>query len=171
MKKIQYRPDLYGKRAVEYDRLIFRIANHFLERMYNQRKFELARCYVLYRERSKFYNLPLLEHHIKMGETDRPNANKYLNWKDASLSVAYFEYVLNRLSRYGLHWGALKNNKFPDYKEKIRSDEDELVDYFLYEMRKPPVKKEEIPSMPQFNKIQFIVITNFNFDLSITNIK
>lgn len=116
--------------------------------MYNQRKHELSRSYILFRERAKYFNLPLLEHHIKMGETDKPNSYKYLNWRDASLSVAYLEYVLNRLSRYGLHWGALKNKKFPDYKQKIRADEDELVDYFLYEMRKPPVKRAEIPSMP-----------------------
>jgi hypothetical protein len=116
--------------------------------MYNQRKHELARCFVLFRDRSKYYNLPLIEHHIKMGEVDKPNAIKYLTWKDASISVAYLEYVLNRLSRYGLHWGALKYKKFPDYKQTIRSQEDELVDYFLYEMRKAPMKKEEIHAMP-----------------------
>ena len=115
--------------------------------MYTQRKQELARCSILFKDRARYYNLPLLEHHIKMGEVDKPNAVKYLNWRDASVSVAYLEYVLARLSRYGLHWGALRNRKFPDYKEKIRSDEDELVDYFLYEMRKAPVKRAEIPAM------------------------
>jgi len=115
--------------------------------MYTQRKQELARCYVLFRERARYYNLPLLEHHIKMGEVDKPNALKYLNWRDASVSVAYLQFVLERLSRYGLHWGALRNRKFPDYKQKIRSDEDELVDYFLYEMRKAPLKRPEIAAM------------------------
>lgn len=116
--------------------------------MYNQRKHELSRCYVLFRDKARYYNSPLLEHHIKMGDVDKPNPYKYLNWRDASLSVAYLEYVLTRLSRYGLHWGALRNKKFPDYKQKIRSEEDELTDYFLYEMRKPPVKRDEIPAMP-----------------------
>ena len=139
---------MFGKRAVEYDTNIYRIATHLLERMYNQRKSELARSIVLFRERARYYNLPLLEHHIKMGDVDKPNSNKYLNWRDASVSVAYLEYVLSRLGRYGLQWGALNNQKFPDYKQKIKSDEDELVDYFLYEMRKAPIKQKEIPAMP-----------------------
>ncbi len=116
--------------------------------MYTQRKQEIARCYVLFRERSRYYSMPLIEHHIKMGEVDKPNGYKYLTWRDASLSVAYLEYVLARLSRYGLHYGALNNRKFPDYKEKIRSDEDELVDYFLYEMRKAPSKNTDMVAMP-----------------------
>jgi len=139
---------LFGKRAIEYDNNIYRIATHLLEKMHSQRIAELARSYVLFRERAKYYNYPLLEHHLKMGDVDKPNSLKYLNWRDASISVAYLEYVLSRIGRYGLHWGALNNLKFPDYKQKIKSDEDHLVDYFLYEMRKAPLKQQEIPAMP-----------------------
>lgn len=116
--------------------------------MHRQRKSELARSIVLFGDRARYYNYPLLEHHLKMGDVDKPNCLKYLNWRDASISVAYLEYVLGRVGRYGLHWGALNNQKFPDYKQKIKSDEDDLVDYFLYEMRKAPLKQAEIPAMP-----------------------
>jgi hypothetical protein len=38
--------------------------------------------------------------------------------------------------------------KHPNYKQKIKDAEDNLVEYFLYEMRKAPAEQAELPLMP-----------------------
>lgn len=40
------------------------------------------------------------------------------------------------------------NFKHPNYKADMKKKEDELVDYFLYEMRKAPAERDPIPEMP-----------------------
>ena len=45
-------------------------------------------------------------------------------------------------------YGSLIIRKGPNYKETIRQKEDELVDYFLYEMRKAPAEQPKLPDMP-----------------------
>jgi hypothetical protein len=79
---------------------------------------------------------------------DRYTKPKYLKWDDASISVGYLQYVLNRIGKYGLQWGSLNYKKFDNYKQKLKEEEDKLVDYFLYEMRKPPVEGEKLEPMP-----------------------
>jgi hypothetical protein len=108
---------------------------------------EVGRCYLLFKSNSAYFNYitPLIEHHIKLGELDRVAVHKYYNWDDASLVTGYYDYVLRRLGKYGkinlikgLQYGLLNSKKFPNYKEELRNLEDDLTDYFLYEMRKEP---------------------------------
>ena len=48
----------------------------------------------------------------------------------------------------GLVYGGIDKYKKPNYKQILKQKEDELVDYFLYEMRKEPSEKAELPVMP-----------------------
>lgn len=91
---------------------------------------------------------PLYENNIKYGSLDQFTQHKYLKWDDASITVGYLEYVLNRIKKYGLNHGPLDQRKFPNYKESLKAEEDRLAEYFLYEMRKEPQKEQNIPEMP-----------------------
>jgi hypothetical protein len=115
--------------------------------MYELRKNEITKMNHLFRNSFFSYALPLYEHHFKLGSIDRVHTLKFYHWDDASKIGAYYDYVLRRIRKYGLHWGSLTNKKFDNYKEQMKKEEDELVDYFLYEMRKPPSEEKELNSM------------------------
>ncbi len=109
---------------------------------------EFGRMYVLFRTNANMYLQPLYDYHLKMGIVDKPALHKFLKWDDASITVNYLLYVLERIKKYGLCYGPIGQSKFPDYKETLRKTEDELTDYFLYEMRKEPSAEKEYPPMP-----------------------
>jgi hypothetical protein len=114
--------------------------------MYELRKNEIAKMKHLFRNSFYSYALPLYEYHYKLGRIDRVHTLKFYHWDDASKIGAYYDYVQRRIRKYGLHWG-LTPKKFDNYKEQMKKEEDELVDYFIYEMRKPPSDDKEIISM------------------------
>jgi len=131
-----------------HDTDLFGLANSYLQLMYRMRIKEISRMHLLFRRNSDVYMQPLYDHHIKMGGVDAYSQNKYLKWDDASITIAYFEYVLKRLNKYKLLLGPLTQKKYPEYKDDLKKQEDDLVDYFLYEMRKEPFAQKEIPPMP-----------------------
>lgn len=115
--------------------------------MYKQRLNEIARCYFIFGGFSP-YLLPLYEHHLKLGDVDRSGEFRNLYWDDATKIANYLDYVMKRINKYGLHWGILNPKKFDGYKEQMKKEEDELTQYFLYEMRKPPAEEKEYAEMP-----------------------
>ncbi len=131
-----------------HDNGLYKIAHSYLNLMMRMRTNEFGRMYVLFRRNADQYLQPLYDFHIKMGIVDKPTIHKYLKWDDASISVNYLLYVLERIKKYGLNYGPLGQTKFPDYKDTIKSKEDELTEYFLYEMRKEPAPEKQYPSMP-----------------------
>jgi hypothetical protein len=133
---------------IQHDQELFALANMFLFKMYRMRSMELGRMLVLFRSNADIYMQPLVDYHVKMGNLDKHAEHKFLKWDDASITVAYFDYVLRRLNKYGLLNGTLNRGKFPNYKETLNNEEDKLVDYFLYEMRKEPTEEAKIPPMP-----------------------
>ena len=88
------------------------------------------------------YALPLYENYIKEGILDKFNPYADFTWDDSSRIAGYVEYLTRRISKFGLHYGLINQNKFKDYKKTIQIEEDKLVDYLLYEMRKSPQEKE-----------------------------
>ena len=116
--------------------------------MYKLRQKEFGRNYILFRGCHNIYNAPLQEYHISLGKTDKWTPQKYYQWDDAERTIGYLNYVMRRIGKYGLLYGTLSQNKFPNYKEKIKNEEDELTEYFLYEMRKEPLPEKEYPPMP-----------------------
>ncbi len=133
---------------VSHDRSLFGLANVYMHQLKVLRRRELSRLYVLFRRNASMYALPLLENEIKMGNLDHYAAHKYLRWDDACITINYLDYVLRRADKYKLTLGPLTQKKYPNHKEDLKQKEDELVDYFLYEMRKEPVEQQEIPAMP-----------------------
>jgi hypothetical protein len=125
----------------------FSQASHFLNKMYKARISEIGRCYLLFKNNNNYMNYvtPLLEHHTKLGELDRLSLHRYFNWDDASITTSYYDYVLRRISKYGLQHGLLNYKKFPNYRENLKKLEDELTDYFLYEMKKEPLARQYTP--------------------------
>ena len=87
------------------------------------------------------YNAPLLEN-LYSSRVDKNTIFKNFKWDDAIKMTNYIDYVTRKISKYGLHYGFMNPYKFENYKEKIRNDEDELAEYFLYEMRKEPVENK-----------------------------
>ena len=67
--------------------------------------------------------------------TDRPKFGRIWAWDDASKIVNFMDMHFKKSAKYGLdlgHTGGLFLTK-----EDLKEKEDRLVDYFLYEMRKP----------------------------------
>jgi len=116
--------------------------------MHGLRMEEIARCNHIFPNMYMSYALPLYEHHIKLGNLDSFALGRVYYWDDATKMGNYFDYVMRRINKYGLHWGLLNKNKFQGYKEKIAQEEDDLTKYFLYEMRKAPVEQNELNKMP-----------------------
>ena len=137
-----YRPDLWGTKGTDDNIDKFKIGKNLLGHMYLMRLGEIARSFNLFQASYFSYCLPLHEHHLKLGHTDYNNLYKIYYWDDATKIVNYLDYVTKRINKYGLHWGVIDNQKFDGYKEQIKKDEDELTNYFLFEMRKPPTEKE-----------------------------
>lgn len=104
---------------------------------------EMSRLYSIF-GKSAFlaYIMPLYEQY---GDQYVDKYNQYSNfyWDDASRAAAYIDYVTRKITKYGLQYGMISQKKFYNYKQTIQDDEDRLVDYFLYEMRKAPSEKKQ----------------------------
>lgn len=110
---------------------------------------EIARCYVIFKHTFMSYVWPLYEHHIKLGKVDKASFYKNYYWDDASKVADYYDYVMRRIGKYGLHWSILNPNKVYNYKKMIQEEEDNLVDYFIYEMRKKPAEAAKLDEIPK----------------------
>ncbi len=115
----------------------------YLNYLHKQRQFELARMRNIFREDVyNSYALPLYENFFKESMLDKFNPYADYTWDDSSRIAGYIEYLTRRISKFGLHYGLINQNKFKDYKQTIQVEEDKIVDYLLYEMRKSPQEKE-----------------------------
>ena len=117
--------------------------------MYRMRCQEFGRLFAIFRFNCYLYSEPLIEYHLKMGVLDNLGPGHiHMKWDDASLTVNYFLYVMERINKYGLQYGPINQRKFPDYENSIKEEEDKLTEYFLYEMRKEPGPEKTYPDMP-----------------------
>ena len=67
--------------------------------------------------------------------TDRPKFGRLWAWDDASRIANFMTVHFERCKKYGLDMPINNNVKYT--KEDLKQREDQLVEYFLYEMRKP----------------------------------
>jgi hypothetical protein len=135
-------------RSSHHDTTIYKYARAYMHQMFKMRLYEFGRLHAIFKQNGYIYAAPLYEHHLKMGYLDRVNLHVQLKWDDASLTVNYFHYVIERIKKYGLVYGTLSQKKFPDYENNLKEEEDKLTEYFLYEMRKEPVPDKNYPEMP-----------------------
>ena len=66
---------------------------------------------------------------------DRPRMTRMWTWDDSSRIVNFMTLHLMKSQKYGLDVPIQNSSMFT--KEELKQREDELVEYFLYEMRKP----------------------------------
>ena len=66
---------------------------------------------------------------------DKPRMNRLWTWDDSSKIVNMMNVHLQYVKKYGLDLGVTNRASFTQ--GEIKQMEDELTEYFLYEMRKP----------------------------------
>ena len=66
---------------------------------------------------------------------DKPKMLKLWAWDDATKIVNFMTLHLMQAQKYGLDMPIQKNKLYT--KDELKMKEDELTEYFLYEMRKP----------------------------------
>ena len=68
---------------------------------------------------------------------DKPKMLRMWTWDDSSRIVNFFTLHLMHAKKFGLDIPNHNNNLLT--KEELKKREDELTEYFLYEMRKPAI--------------------------------
>ena len=83
------------------------------------------------------YFYPLLDDYMSSQAMDKPKMLRMWSWDDSSRIVNFFTVHLMHAQKFGLDIPNRNNNLLT--KEELKKREDELCEYFLYEMRKPAV--------------------------------
>ena len=130
------RPDLQGNDQAQWFS-DFRDGQAYLRSMMYMNKMEMRRLWRILGANSYMYVQPLMTDYMKQYKVDSPRINRLWTWKDASKIVEYFRDHQTRANKYGLN-NVSDRNDFS--KASIKRREDELVEYFLHEMRKKPVE-------------------------------
>ena len=84
------------------------------------------------------YFYPLLDDFNAVNATDRPRILRTWTWQDSCKIVNFFDLHLIRSAKYGLDIPVF--NSIGVTKEMLKTREDQLTEYFLYELRKPAKK-------------------------------
>ena len=81
------------------------------------------------------YFYPLLDDFMSSQAMDKPKMLRMWDWDDSSKIVNFMTMHLKQAEKYGLDIPIQNQTLFT--KEELKRKEDELTEYFLYEMRKP----------------------------------
>ena len=130
------RPDLVGMDQEQWQD-DFRKGQQYLRGMMYMNKLEMKRLWRTLQTNAYPYIYPIMDDYMKQHRVDSPRVNRLWTWRDASKIVDYFREQQRRVAKYGLD-NAVNADKYTP--ESIKEKEDELVEYFLHEMRKSPVK-------------------------------
>ena len=130
------RPDLYGTDQIDFQNDL-RDGQAYLRAMLTINKNEMRRLWRTMGTNSYRYIYTIMDDYLKQHRVDGIRAERLWTWRDSTKIVEYFREHKRRAHKYGLdNQGGLNNNS----KESFKKREDELVEYFLHEMRKQPVK-------------------------------
>lgn len=66
---------------------------------------------------------------------DRPKMQRLWTWEDSTKMANFMEMHMMKAQKFGLDFPHFNNRLWT--KEELKAKEDELTEYFLYEMRKP----------------------------------
>jgi hypothetical protein len=100
-----------------------------------QTKLEMRRLWRQMGGMSYNYFYPLLDDFTQAQAIDRPRLLRTWTWDDSSRIVNFMNVHLLRCQKYGLDIPIQRS--FGLTKSELKQKEDELVEYFLYELRKP----------------------------------
>ena len=106
-----------------------------IRQMNYQTKLEMRRLWRQMGGLSFQYFYPLLDDFNSVNATDRPRILRAWTWQDSSKIVNFFTMHMMRSAKYGLDIPVF--NSIGWTKEMMQKGEDNLTEYFLYEMRKP----------------------------------
>ena len=81
------------------------------------------------------YFYPLLDDYMASAAMDKPKSLRLWTWDDASKIVNFMTVHQATCEKYGLNMPHFAPRSIT--KEEIKQKENELYEYFLYEMRKP----------------------------------
>ena len=130
------RPDYFGEdqRSFMED---LKNGQSYLRAMMNVNRHELKRMYRILGGNAFMHVEPIMDDFLKQLRVDSLRLDRLWTWRDSTLMVEYFREHQRRAEKYGLDNG---KGLLDTSKEALKQREDELVDYFLHEMRKKPVK-------------------------------
>ena len=81
------------------------------------------------------YIYPLMDDYMNAAAMDRPKMLRMWTWDDSTRIVNFMTLHFKKAEKFGLDLPIQSCVLFT--KEELKTKEDELTDYFLYEMRKP----------------------------------
>ena len=131
---MQQRPDLFGQEKTEFA-IKLKFGQQLIRQMNYQTKLEMRRLWRQMGGMSYNYFYPLLDDFSKAQAVDRPRLLRTWTWDDSSRIVNFMNVHLLRCAKYGLDIPIQRS--FGLTKAELKQKEDELVEYFLYELRKP----------------------------------
>ena len=100
-----------------------------------QTKLEMRRLWRSMGTCSYNYFYPLLDDYMASAAMDKPKSLRLWTWDDASKIVNFMTVHQATCEKYGLNMPHFAPRSIT--KEEIKQKENELYEYFLYEMRKP----------------------------------
>ncbi len=129
------RPDLVGQEQIEF-RMKLKYGQQLLRQMNYQTKLEMRRLWRTMGGLSYQYFYPLLDDFMTYQAIDKPRLLRLWTWDDSTRIANFMTVHLLKSQRYGLDIPIQHSMGLT--KDDLKKREDELVEYFLYEMRKAP---------------------------------
>ena len=81
------------------------------------------------------YFYPLMDDFMRAQAMDKPKMHRMWTWEDSTKIVNFMTLHFKQAEKYGLDVPIQNAALFS--REEMKDREDQLTDYFLYEMRKP----------------------------------
>ena len=100
-----------------------------------QTKLEMRRLHRAMGTNSFLYFYPLLDDFMNSQAMDKPKMLRMWAWEDSTKIVNFMTLHLKQAEKFALDIPIQNQTLFT--KEELKKKEDELTEYFLYEMRKP----------------------------------
>jgi len=127
------RPDLFGFERDDFKEKQ-RFAQCYARHILYQNRLEIKRLWKAMGPISFPYFYPLMDDYFKRRAVDAPRLGRLWTWDDSSKMVAFVDSEVMRAEKYGLDIPTF--NFAGVTQEQLKTKENELTDYFLYEMRK-----------------------------------
>ena len=83
------------------------------------------------------YFYPLLDDYMQSAAMDKPKVLRMWTWDDSTRIANFMTTNMMKAEKFGLMYSTAAFASPYLTKEEIKKREDELTEYFLYEMRKP----------------------------------
>ena len=125
---------MFGQEQHEFA-IKLKYGQQLIRHMNYQTKLEMRRLWRQMGGMSYNYFYPLLDDFSAAQAIDKPRILRTWTWDDSTRIVNFFNCHLMRAQKYGLDIPIQRS--FGLTKDELKQREDELVSYFLHELRKP----------------------------------